>query len=352
MSTQDPAAAFFAFFRAAEVSAPVAARLSSALARKRLASAYLFCGPAGAGKMRAALALAQATLSRDSGGMNAGSLLAGKHPDVLIRRPSEEGSGNLGVERVREEILPFSRGAPFRGNAAFVILDAADRLLPRRHPQSANALLKAIEEPRPGLHFVLCCQNRAEMLPTVRSRAQVLVFPPQETERLCAELQERGASPRTAALAVFLGGADASVAADLASCDALDETLRELSACLDAAASKSIAPVLRLAERIAKSALTLPIVRAWASCCRAALGLPAPVAVAATAANAAPSNTGAANTDGNHDDRLRRLLAALAQQPRQRLLLWWQEAETLLGLLSQTGTNTQLVLESRLLAMQ
>lgn len=54
------------------------------------------------------------------------------------------------------------------------IIDNADRM----NHQAQNALLKLLEEPAPHVHFILISHHAEQLLPTVRSRAQLLRVPP------------------------------------------------------------------------------------------------------------------------------------------------------------------------------
>ncbi|MCL2068733.1 MAG: hypothetical protein FWH00_02425 [Oscillospiraceae bacterium] len=87
------------------------------------------------------------------------------HPDF----ETVEGSGgtrSFHVDAVRE----MRRDAYVSPNEAsarvFLLLDAQTMSV-----QAQNALLKIIEEPPPGVYFILVCENRGQMLPTIRSRA-------------------------------------------------------------------------------------------------------------------------------------------------------------------------------------
>ena len=148
--------------------------LRHALAQDRVAHAYLFEGPSGVGKERAALALAAALLcpnarSGAACSCNAcGRIQSGVHPDVRVFRPRDEGDRNLAVEVVRSEILPFARFAPFEGEAACLIFPEADVSFPEQHAESANALLKTLEEPRTKLTFMLLSERPDRLLPTIR----------------------------------------------------------------------------------------------------------------------------------------------------------------------------------------
>lgn len=151
--------------------------LDRAIAEGRVASAYLFEGPSGVGKERTALALASALVAKGDAHARE-RIVARTHPDVRVFRPREEGSRNLQVEFIREQVIPFTQFAPFESDAAFVLFPEADVSFPENHPEAANALLKTLEEPKARLHFVLLAERPDRLLTTIRSRCQRLRFAP------------------------------------------------------------------------------------------------------------------------------------------------------------------------------
>ncbi|HEY2735368.1 MAG TPA: AAA family ATPase [Polyangiales bacterium] len=194
--------------------------LEQALERDRIAHAYLFDGPSGVGKERAARTLAAALLCpsarRDRTCVCAACqrIQAGIHPDLRIFRPRDEGDRNLQVEVVRTEILPFVRFAPFEASAACVIFPQADVSFPDQHEESANALLKTLEEPRERITFILLSERPDRLLTTVRSRCQRVRFRPLSAAVLDRILERHGVEPalRPAAIALAQGSADRALA--------------------------------------------------------------------------------------------------------------------------------------------
>lgn len=188
--------------------------LRRALAEDRVASGYLFEGPSGVGKELAALALARHVLAtRPDGSVNAqiaSRVERGHHPDVRVFRPRDEGRRNLKVDFVRSEILPFAEFAPFEAKDAFLIFPEADVSFPDLHPESANALLKTLEEPKAGVHFVLLSERPERLLDTIRSRAQRVPFGRLRSSTLATILDrhEVDAAGREAAIALADGQAD------------------------------------------------------------------------------------------------------------------------------------------------
>ncbi len=98
------------------------------------------------------------------------------HPDIV--RYSSDGGQSLKVEAIRElrqdaQVLPNE--APYR----VYILSGAESMT----VQAQNALLKTLEEPPSRVIFILTCENRMQLLDTVRSRCLCLTLQPVEWEK-------------------------------------------------------------------------------------------------------------------------------------------------------------------------
>ena len=161
-----------------------------ALARGRLASSFLFVGPAGIGKRLFAMKLAQTLLceqhpesAMDPCGRCAAcqQVEAGTHPDVeVVVRPKDKSFIPLDLllgdkeHRGREGLCHTIAMKPFRGGRKVAVIDDADYL----NPEGANALLKTLEEPPPRSVLVLIGTTPAKQLPTIRSRCQMIRFRP------------------------------------------------------------------------------------------------------------------------------------------------------------------------------
>ena len=63
---------------------------------------------------------------------------------------------------------------PYEGKARMFLIEDADKL----NDSSANALLKVLEEPPPTSHMILMTSRPAMLLPTIRSRCQMIRFSP------------------------------------------------------------------------------------------------------------------------------------------------------------------------------
>jgi DNA polymerase-3 subunit delta' len=233
--------------------------LQRALARDRGAQAYLFEGPSGVGKQRTAFAFATALLCPEAKQQGTCSCLlcerirAGKHPDVRLFCPRDEGDRNLAVDVVRNDILPFARFAPFEANAACVIFPEADVSFPVQHAEAANALLKTLEEPRQRVTFVLLSERPDRLLPTIRSRCQRVRFRPLPAAVLDTILEQHGVPPeaRPAAIALSQGRADRALT--LASDDQAERLLAWALRVDDAVVAARPGDLLDLAAEVAQS---------------------------------------------------------------------------------------------------
>lgn len=159
--------------------------LQNAVAGGHVSHAYIFHGPAGTGKRRAALAFAKTLLCEAGGTAPCGECLScrkvdsGNHTGLTVIGPE-------GASVKIEQIRGLKRQYVYRSEAGVTrqvyIVEHADRMT----AQAGNSLLKFLEEPAVPLTAILLATNLQALLPTIRSRAQAVPFmplPPDEMER-------------------------------------------------------------------------------------------------------------------------------------------------------------------------
>lgn len=212
------------------------ANLATAFRTGRLHHALLLAGPAGIGKATLAFHLARHVLTGPEAAGAEGLVPAdpqsrlfravaqGAHPGVLhLTRPANERTKGFKTVITVEEIRRVGRFLSLSahdGGYRVVIVDPADDL----NASAANALLKNLEEPPSRTLFVLITHVPGRLLPTIRSRCQIvrlyplpepellramegLGLPLPETAEARAELARRtGGSVRAAVLMTEYGG--------------------------------------------------------------------------------------------------------------------------------------------------
>ncbi|MGZ3725447.1 MAG: DNA polymerase III subunit [Pseudobdellovibrio sp.] len=142
----------------------------------RLPQSLAFVGPSGVGKKRVALALAQALVCENSSeacGHCGPCLRIEKQQSeslILVQPDPEYAKPQIKVDDIRQVLEVLSLASI--GAARIVILDQAHLM----NDQAANALLKNLEEPTDNVYFILIANEIEQLLPTIRSRVQVIRF--------------------------------------------------------------------------------------------------------------------------------------------------------------------------------
>lgn len=167
------------------------AQLAEAYRSGRLHHGLLFSGPAGIGKATAAFRLAHHLIGHPDAAGAPGmigtadpadplyrQIASGAHPGVLhLARPFDDKrkvwKTALTVDEVRR-VRGFLAQTAHDGGYRVAIVDAADDL----NRNAANALLKSLEEPPARTLFILLGHVAGRLLPTIRSRCQVVRFHP------------------------------------------------------------------------------------------------------------------------------------------------------------------------------
>ncbi len=144
--------------------------LANAIAQKRIAHAYLFCGPRGTGKTTIARIFAKCLnctggpkTDFDDNDSRVQEITEGRSLDVL----EIDGASNNGVEQVRE-LRETCKYAPANSPYKIYIIDEVHML----STAAFNALLKTLEEPPAHVKFMFATTDPEKVLPTILSRCQ------------------------------------------------------------------------------------------------------------------------------------------------------------------------------------
>jgi DNA polymerase III subunit delta' len=187
--------------------------LAPALAEGEASHAYLFHGPGGSGKRAAARALAAELLaegSADPAGAR-GRVRTGAHPDLTWVTPS--GAHEILVSDISGPVIAAASRTPFESQRRVFVIERVDEL----GDEAANRMLKTLEEPASFVHLILLTDRLEDVLPTIRSRCQLVRFEPVSDEEVAAGIEELGIEPATALACVRLALQDAARARELAS---------------------------------------------------------------------------------------------------------------------------------------
>ncbi len=206
----------------------------------RIPHAQLFVGPEGSGLLPMALAYAQYVICNNTNSENEGGEIACNikfnsfsHPDLHFAFPVansdkakshaisdnyiqewrnfmaeqpygnlfdwyrlieiEKKQGQIGVDEAQNILKKLSLKS-YEGGYKVMIIWMAERM----NTAASNKLLKLIEEPPDKTIFLLLCQDEEQIIQTIKSRCQVLHFPPLAEEAVVSGLIDKGATKEEA----------------------------------------------------------------------------------------------------------------------------------------------------------
>ena len=116
---------------------------------------------------------------------NCQRILDGNHPDVFLVKL--EGKQTLSIDQIRPLKEELAK-SPVEGNRRFFIIENAEKLT----LAASNALLNLLEEPVAPVVTILITNNENKILPTVKSRTQILNFSDEKIDSKRAQLLEYG----------------------------------------------------------------------------------------------------------------------------------------------------------------
>jgi DNA polymerase-3 subunit delta' len=190
----------------------IAVFLKNAIEKDRLHHCLLFEGPDGIGKMEMAIETAKALncTGKDIFGPcscpSCQKIPILAFSDLKILEPDGQ---FIKVEAVRNMVreIYFS---PFEGKKRVYIFKKAEAM----NAESANTILKSLEEPPPHVQFILITAHPHLLLPTIRSRSQQVTFHALGVDEIVKRLAESETEDRNR-LRGMLSGGSLQKAADL-----------------------------------------------------------------------------------------------------------------------------------------
>jgi DNA polymerase-3 subunit delta' len=188
--------------------------LVPALGSDRVAShAYLFYGPGGAGKRSVARAVAAQLLAASSPDPESARarVMSGNHPDLTWVAPS--GAHEILVSDIDGPVVASASKTPFESDRRVFVIERVDEL----GDEAANRMLKTLEEPASFVHLILLTDRLGEVLPTIRSRCQLVRFDAPSPAEVAARIERGGVPAEIAGACARLALGDAERAAELAS---------------------------------------------------------------------------------------------------------------------------------------
>lgn len=190
--------------------------------RKRPAHGLLFKGSKGIGKLDLAINFAQSLLCQhpEAAGFACGKCPSchwfeqGSHPDYRLIQPQalsldgeeaddpkpvsgKKPSKQVSVDQIRG-LADFFGMSAHQGGRRVIVIHPAEAM----NTNAANALLKSLEEPPPGLLFILVSHKPQQLLPTILSRCLSFALPAPDAASASRWLAEQGVKNPADALAV------------------------------------------------------------------------------------------------------------------------------------------------------
>jgi DNA polymerase-3 subunit delta' len=235
------------------------------LKQRRFPNAILFAGPDGVGKKAFALETARAFVCTKDGVEPCTECAAcdraqrlnipkpdkrdefkevifTDHPDVGMVVPYNR---NILVDAIRD-LEKEARYRPFEAAARVFIIDEADKM----NDAASNALLKTLEEPAASSHIILISSRPDSLLPTIRSRCQMLRFAPVAAAEIEEHLVRNDVcSAEDAAFAARVAGGSVAKAKE-ADVGKIRDARSAMLGLVGDALRHNIAPVLQTAERM------------------------------------------------------------------------------------------------------
>ncbi|WP_067729737.1 DNA polymerase III subunit delta' [Oceanobacillus damuensis] len=179
---------------------PLASRIiTNSIKKGRVSHAYLLQGDRGTGKGAIALLIAKGLFCTNKSGVepcnecnNCKRIASGNHPDVHWIEPEGQ---SIKIEQVRNLQKEFTYSGVESNQKVYIIKDADTLTV-----NAANRILKFLEEPSKQTTAIMLTENSQSIIPTIRSRCQVVDLQPLNTGYFQNLLMEQGMAKNDAVL--------------------------------------------------------------------------------------------------------------------------------------------------------
>jgi DNA polymerase-3 subunit delta' len=258
--------------------------LQRAYAADRCAHAYIFAGMEGVGKYTTARQWAKLLLCErpvigmrgaepfaDSCGVCESCMLleANSHPDYAhvykeLLEFTKDGKGKpppveLTIDVVREFLIAQAPARPTLSQRKVFVVSEAQKL----NPNSQNALLKVLEEPPRYCTIILLCTRLEKLLPTTKSRCQIVRFGPIDEGIIADTLSGKGLDSQRSRFLARLAQGSLGQACEWAALDQAGASLFDIKRqVVDSIVKMQLADALDLADKSLAAAKSLATV--WA----------------------------------------------------------------------------------------
>ncbi|WP_164215622.1 DNA polymerase III subunit delta' [Virgibacillus sp. YIM 98842] len=179
---------------------PLAGRIiTNSIKKGRVSHAYLIQGERGTGKEAIASLIAKGLFCTDKDGLEpchtcqmCKRIDSGNHPDVHWIVPDGQ---SIKIEQIKNLQKEFTYSG-LESNKKVYIIKAADTLT----LNAANRILKFLEEPSRQTTAIMLTENSSAIIPTIRSRCQVIDLQPLNPKKFQKKLMDEGMPEQHAVL--------------------------------------------------------------------------------------------------------------------------------------------------------
>jgi DNA polymerase-3 subunit delta' len=179
---------------------PLAGRIiTNSIKKDRISHAYLIQGERGTGKEAMATLIAKSLFCTDKDGLEpchscnmCKRIDSGNHPDVHWVVPEGQ---SIKIEQIKNLQKEFTYSGVESNKKVYIIKSAETLTL-----NAANRILKFLEEPSRQTTAIMLTENSSAIIPTIRSRCQVIDLQPLNPKSFQKKLMDEGVSRQRAVL--------------------------------------------------------------------------------------------------------------------------------------------------------